>query len=268
MNNFQTPIDIANRAIQHVGGRRLTADTTIAQWAADVSQEAAETYFAYDKTRLSELRRNLWVFATRKVALRALDTTSTFLDFIAGSPWQTGYTYVDGTTGYPAGSVVGYLGQIWVSLVNANTATPGILPAAGEALAWDSYFGSLVANAWNDSIQNTDTTNNTSYHAGELVYMMTGRAAGNVYASIVEGNQNEPDVVDAWSDTILYTNTTNVVSYNGINYQNTSALNFNNQPPNASFWTTTVTAPTVSNSWIQIAQEGSRSWCRTRSSTR
>lgn len=238
---FFKPEDIANRAAQHLGKPQIRSLT-------EQSDVALEINACYDRIRDAELARNLWTFATRDVALRALDTTSVVVSF---ETWSSTYTYIDGTSGYPAGYVVkDAAGNLWVSLVNGNTTTPGAFGTAGAALTWESYFGNRAANVWNDSIQNTITTNNTSYHLGELVYIA---AAGSykIYVSIVEGNQNEPDLVDAFSATTMY-RTGAVVSQNGTNYQSLQNLNFGNTPPSASWWTTIVTNPTVSGSWIQL----------------
>lgn len=240
--DYLAPVDIANRACQHLGVSRI-----FSLFPPDQSKQAVEMAFSYDKVRQAELRRNLWVFATRKVAMRALDTTSQLLTFEA---WSSAYTYVDGSTGYPAGYIVrDSAGFLWVSLAGANTSSPGA-PTPGFAAKWDSYFGNLIANAWNDSVQNSSsTTNNTSYHLGEISYLLTD---GTIYVSIVEGNQNNPEVVDTWSGTTLYPAGA-VVAYNGVNYQGLVGLNFGHEPDtNPGFWTTTITNPLVSGSWIQL----------------
>lgn len=230
---FSSPYDIANRALQYCGVSRIST-------FSDNSKAAAETSFIYDKVRRAELRRNLWVFATRRVALRALDTTSSLLTFEAYSSGKT----------YPAGYIVTSGNQTWVSLIGGNLGnTPGT-PAAAGYLPWDIYFGPVVANAWNDTFENSNVaTSNTSYHMGELVYLFS---TGNIYVSLVEGNQNEPDTVDTWSNEIMYA-VGAVVSYNGVNYQSLVARNFNFEPDTSpTQWTTTVTNPTVSGSWVQL----------------
>src|SRR5260370_40422134 len=116
--------------------------------------------FEYDKIRRAELRRNLWTNATRTGAIRALDTTSRLLNFPAYAA----------STPYPAGYVVTYGNLTWVSLIDANLSnTPGTAATSGQ-LPWDTYYGPVACNAWNDTIQNTVTTNNTSYHIGEIAY--------------------------------------------------------------------------------------------------
>ena len=56
---FVSPVDIANRACQHIGAKRITAFTD------DVVQ-ATELGFVYDKLRRRELRRNVWGFSIRR----------------------------------------------------------------------------------------------------------------------------------------------------------------------------------------------------------
>ncbi len=203
-------------------------------------QEGVEIVQMYDRVRRAELRRSLWVTATRTVALRALDAASSFLTFEA---------YAAGTT-YAAGYVVTSGNMTWVSGVDGNVGnTPG-LPVASGAQPWAIYFGPRACNPWNDTLQNLSTSNNISYHVGEMVYLLT---TGVIYTSLVEGNQNQPDVVDAWSATIMYS-TGAVVNFNGTNYQSRVNQNFGYQPDaSPTQWTTTVTNPTVSGSWLKLA---------------
>ena len=259
MPAFETPVDIANRACQHLGKPRVYTLFPI----PDQSDAAQEIAACYHKVRAAELRRNLWAFATRYCALRALDTTSQLINFAA---WSATYTYVDSSTGYPLGYVVKYDAgqgsQLYVSLANGNTATPGTPPTAGSSQLWEMYFGNLVCNAWNDTNENTtSTTTNLSYSMGELAYILlpsTGAEsnAGNIYVSIANNNTNQPDVVDAWSSAIMYA-VKAVVTYNGTNYQSKINQNFNIPPTGATestaAWTSTVTQPLVSGSWIQLS---------------
>jgi hypothetical protein len=229
---YQQPLDIYNRALRNLG--LPVAGTVYDQ--TPVQEIAA----IYDKVRRAELRRNLWIFATRTVALRALDTTSQVLTFGA---------YAAGTT-YPAGYIVSYNNTLWISKVNANLGnTPGSPVSSGQQ-PWDLYFGPLIINTWNDSIQNTSTTNNLSYHIGELAYYLS---TGHVYSSLVEGNQNDPTAVDTWSATTMYSSGA-VVSYNSTNYQSLVDRNFNYTPSTSpTQWSLTVTNPTISGSWIYLS---------------
>ena len=67
MAEYLTPIDIANRALDHCGIPNIAAFT-------DNTKAADRTNAVYDKLRTAELRRNVWRFAVRKMALRAVDT--------------------------------------------------------------------------------------------------------------------------------------------------------------------------------------------------
>jgi hypothetical protein len=66
---FTTPLDIVNRALQHCGRRRIFSFT-------DLTDNAQEMAFLYDKLRRAELRRNVWTFATRRTVLRPIDFTT------------------------------------------------------------------------------------------------------------------------------------------------------------------------------------------------
>ena len=68
---FVLPLDIMNRACQHLGVPRITSLNPI-----DDTKEAAELNFVYDKVRQAELESNLWRFATKRViraVLKAAD---------------------------------------------------------------------------------------------------------------------------------------------------------------------------------------------------
>lgn len=232
MSAFQQPLDIVNRALMRCGCPIMGS--------INDQQEGVTIVQMYDRVRRAELRRNLWVTATRTVSLRALDAASCLLNFEA---WASGTTY-------GANYVVTYGNQTWVSLVDGNLGNvPGTAVTSG-ALPWDRYFGPRAANPWNDTLQNLSTSNNISYHVGEIAYFASN---GTIFASLVEGNQNEPDLVDAWLATIMYSSGA-VVSYNSTNYQSRVNQNFNNQPDaSPTQWTSTVTNPLLSRSWVKLA---------------
>lgn len=69
MLSFQSPVDIANRALQHVGALRIVSFT-------DDTKSAGEVSFVYDKVRQAELRRNCWRFAYRNAVLRPVNSLS------------------------------------------------------------------------------------------------------------------------------------------------------------------------------------------------
>jgi hypothetical protein len=163
---FQTPVDIANRALQHIGSPRIAA-------FADNSKPASEANFAYDKTRRSELRRAVWAFSKRRVVLRAITTTSHIL-----SP----ATYNAGTTYAAFAIVADTAGAWWQSLQSANT---GNTPAVGSAF-WTAYYGAQTAEIWATGV---------TYYAGDLVY----KAGGNVYISNANANAaNDPVGGSPW----------------------------------------------------------------------
>ena len=63
MSRFLTPVDIANRALQHLGAKRI--NTTYG--FTEDSRNASEIASCYDKLRRAELQRNVWTKATSGV---------------------------------------------------------------------------------------------------------------------------------------------------------------------------------------------------------
>src|SRR5438105_4895232 len=101
---FLDSLDVANRALQHVGGIAIASPT-------EDSKNNIEVSAVYDKVRRAELRRNYWRFSIRNVALRAVDTTTLKL-------WPALY---DATIIYLPGAVVRDTnGQFWVSILEEN----------------------------------------------------------------------------------------------------------------------------------------------------
>lgn len=239
MPGFATPFDICNRALQHC---RKPAISTF----ADGTLEANEMAFAYDKVRRAELRRNVWRFATRRVILRPLDSSS---------QWLTPPTWASATA-YGIGDIVFYGTQLWVCEIANTGQIPGVVPTNG-VLYWDSYFGSIMVDIFNapvepDSQLAPGSLLPTSYFAGELVYTTPGDGTYTVYRSLLDGNIETPSIVDGWDNSTSYLSG-QVVSFNSVNYQSLVNLNLNNEPDlSPSQWSTTVTAPLVSNSWRQV----------------
>jgi hypothetical protein len=237
------PLDIANRALQHVRFPHISS-------FAEGSAPAYETAFVYDKLRRAELRRNAWRFAIKRVTLRALDYASVVL---------TPSTYAAGTT-YPTGAIVQYpanSGAYWISLKDSNTGnTPGV-PTAYGVLSWDQYFGPLTMDPFNWAGGSAAPTIPLSYNVGELVFTTPGDGTYTIYRAQRAGSALDttptPSAVDTWEDNILYSSG-DVVSYNGTNYQSRVNFNVNNVPPtSATQWTSTVTNPAVSGSFQTIA---------------
>ncbi|MGE3279684.1 MAG: hypothetical protein AB7H90_03500 [Alphaproteobacteria bacterium] len=148
--SYFTRVDLANRALQHLGVPRIST-------FADSTRQAREAGFAVDKLRRAELQRSVWTFATRRAVMREVVGTTLDLSFA---------TYAAGTT-YGAGDVVkDSNGFLWLSRKASNTGnTPG---GEGTNPYWVSYFGPVVAQAHSTSVAYLpgDMT-----HADNVVYL-------------------------------------------------------------------------------------------------
>jgi hypothetical protein len=228
---FQTNIDVANTALQFLGQPRIVT-------FADDAKGAAEIAFCYDKLRRAELQRNIWRFAVRTVALRAIDPTVLMLDPAA---WNIADTYL-------LGSIVSYNGQTWQAL---QPVPAGQEPDTTGAY-WDVYSGSMNVTQWLDPTQSTNTTVVGGYYAGELVYVLTGTSVA-VYLSLINGNQVSPATIPAWSATTTY-NKNDTVTLAAVTYQSLIDLNLNNSPPGAQWQAIPGTQPQsmVGQSWMKL----------------
>jgi len=90
MSVYGAPVDIVNRALQILELPRVNS-------LNDSNPSAQECLFLYDKLRRAMLRRHVWTFATRRVALRPIASTTVLMHPA---------TWVPGT--YPSGSIVEY----------------------------------------------------------------------------------------------------------------------------------------------------------------
>ncbi len=198
---FQIPLDIQNRACQHLGATRIAA-------VDEDSVNNAETTFAYDKLRRAELRRNSWRFAIKKAPLRPIDNT-TFL--LSPALWNAGIQYLPGSIVQDAS------GYLWVSNQANN-----INNAPGSSDVWDGYYGSMTVDVF-------DTTGGTAYFAGDVVYVANADSSYNVYMSMQNANTETPNVADAWSATATYQQDETVL-YSGVQWRSLIALNTNNTP--------------------------------------
>ncbi len=198
---FIDSLDIANRALQHVGAVQISAPD-------EDSKNNKEVAFAYDKVRRAELRRNVWRFSIRKAALRPIETTTLLLSAPA----------YDSTKTYLPGAIVQDTnGQYWMSLKPDNiNNSPG-----GNNDYWDAYFGPLTVSLYDDS---------TSYFTGELVYM-AGADAGSyqVYMSLKNGNADTPNVATAWDSATTYYSD-QVVSHGGSQWRSLLPFNLGTTP--------------------------------------
>lgn len=211
MTEFRSSVDICNRALQHIGSKRITALT-------DDSKAASECSFVYDKLRQAELRGNLWTFATRRAILRALDSTTMR---IRAPTWST-------STYYQPGDLVSDGGFThWQTTIPWNQ---GNNPETSAT--WDFYFGPLTVSEY-------DAT--TTYNAGELVYIQ-GAVAG--LASIfyaLETNDDDPSDYPTWSATTTYRRG-QTVYHSGSHYISTLDLNLNYTPASTlALWVSTTT---------------------------
>lgn len=253
---FSNPTDIANRACQAVGAKRIAAGAL----ATEDSKQAAEINACYDQLRVAEMRRNVWRFAIRNAVLRPIDVTT--MELIPAA-WNSLSTYV-------VGSIVTWNNIIYIS---TNAQNIGLQPDTSPA-QWTQYFGPMTVNLWDSS---------TSYFSGELVYTPTHTGYG-VYFSLTTGNQDVPTSIAAWNNTastnkdglaikttyqrgetasifgfVLQSNIDlnsdqqplanapvwnsaftyslgQSVQQGGITYTSLKNLNVNNSPPNATFW--------------------------------
>jgi hypothetical protein len=222
--SFATPVDICNRALQHCGVSRINGFT-------DDTLQASECQFTYDKVRRAELRRNVWQFSIRKVALRPIDTQTML---IAPELWSNSTTYAYGAL------VTDVSGMIWQSRIQDNLNNNPTDANNTTSYAWESYVGPMTAEPY-------DTTGTTNYYAGELVYETPGDGTYIVYMSLQSGNSADPRVPTLWLNTTTYEDdavveywaawaigTTyaagNTVSYNGISYISLVGGNVGHEP--------------------------------------
>lgn len=164
--SYFTRLDVANRALQHLGVPRITLFT-------DSSRQAREAAFAIDKLRRAELQRSVWTFATKRAVMREMVSTTKEVTFA---------TYAAGTT-YGAGDVVADSnGFLWLSRKATNLAnTPGL---EGVNPYWVPYFGPTMA-------QSHDTA--VSYLPGDVVWVSTA-----AYLCIAAHSNQLPPNVTYW----------------------------------------------------------------------
>lgn len=228
LSGFTSPVDIANRAIQNVGGERITAFT-------DPGIPAEETKFAYNKLRMYEMRRNVWRFSVRRAVIRALDQSTMVF---------TPNAYLAATT-YGQGQIVTDtdafgLTRWYFSRVGANV---GNTPT-NFGQYWEDYIGSKYAYLY-DSTQ--------SYYPGEIVYEQPAVGTINGYLCVVQTDTtNDPATTApaAWDSTIAY-RVGAIVSEGGVNYISLINENLNFDPAStATAWSSTLL--TGSYEWIKL----------------
>lgn len=183
MAEFQSPIDIGNRAAQHCGAKLMDASLGF----TEVSKTARQISFVYGKLRRAELERNVWTFATRRAPLRAIDVNTMEL---SPTLWVS-------TTTYFVGSIVNDgNGTNWISKIpnNLNVQPPSLSSSAGVS-AWEPYFGPVTAMLYDSTI---------AYFSGEIVYTAPGDGTYNVYLSLTSANTLDPSLPNQWVSTTTY----------------------------------------------------------------
>lgn len=204
MTAFWTPIDVANRALQHCGAQRI--DPTLG--FAEVSRNASEISFCYDKLREAELERNYWTCAIRRTVLRPIDGNTMLL---APSLWSQTATYF-------VGSIVSdQNGNLWISRIPNNLANDPLLTTL-----WEPYFGPLAVPLY-------DATGTTAYVSGEVVYTAAGDGTYRVYLSLQDSNADVPATATAWDATVTYFKN-QVVTRTSVAYMSLIDLNLNQDP--------------------------------------
>ncbi len=202
MAEYRTPIDIANRALQHCGASRIGS-----QGFSENSKNASETSFCYGKLRESELRRNVWTFATRRTMLRAVDANTMLLNTALWSP----------STTYFVGSIAAdQYANMWISKIPNNLGNDPLL----TSYYWEPYFGQLSVSLYSSG---------TSYYAGELVYTTAGAGLARVFMSLQNANSDDPATATAWSAASTYSKN-QVVTKSAIAYMSLIDLNINQDP--------------------------------------
>lgn len=214
-----TETAIANRALQYVGGLPLTNLWT------DTSKNAVEIQNCYHMLRRAELRRNVWQFAIRTAALRAINTETNNQRRVTFGAWSAVATYAVNDV------VLGSDGRVYYSRVSSNLNND---PSTRLFDKWALYFGPDSATeyvtTWSGSLsyvtgmhavgsngtvyiatQNSTNQNPvsaptywsattdgvtataTSFFAGEAVFTGT-----KVYVSLANGNEDAPSGSAKW----------------------------------------------------------------------
>lgn len=216
MTAFRIPVDIANRALQHVGAKRISTSDF-----SELSKNCSETSFVYDKLREAELMDRYWKFAIKRATLRARDGNMMLL-----SPglWASGTTYFVGSI------VQDSTGNFWRSNSPNNLGQqPTVSPT------WEPYCGPM-------GIPLYDVTGGTAYGSGEIVYTTPGDGTNRVYLSLIDGNSAVPATASAWDGTVTYYKN-QVVARNSVAYMSRIDLNLNQDPATvyAAEWAATTT---------------------------
>jgi hypothetical protein len=232
MGNFNAPVDIGNRGLQHCGVSAITSFDDDKKGAAAVAN-------CYDHLRRAELRRNVWRFAVRRAILYPVNTplgnapiggTVQPTLLLVPSAWSA-------TRQYGVGHMVTYNNVTWV-----NQATTSVNDTPGTAKNWDAYFGSMCVQPWLAQGTVVTTPNGTvtipapNYNAGDLVYV--GEQA---YVSLENNNAASPTAASAWAATSYYQLGSVVVDSDGFYWRSNINNNLVAQPGVYGFWNSSPT---------------------------
>lgn len=224
-----TQTQIANRVCQKVGAELIATGALL----TEDSKQANEIRNCYDVIRRAELRRNVWRFSIRSIALRPIDTNSKIATFGAYAA-ATSYSVFDIVTD-PAD------GQVYYS--RAGAANVGHTPSTSP-LYWTLYFGSDVAQEF---ITTWDAT--ITYMAGDHAV----GSNGTVYASVGDTNLNHNPISGGgfWAAVTTNIQATSTTFYVGEivrrgNKVYASTANNNSSIPGVANWLALTTQPAVS----------------------
>lgn len=251
---FRTPVDVCNRALQHIGAPRISATLGF----TENSRQASECAFAYDKVRRAELQANVWEFAIKRVVLRPIESpifggpnfSPMFQHpmptmFLAPALWSPSATY------YPGAIVSDGDGTLWLNNSPDNLNNE---PGMGTP-TWEQYFGPLTVEPYDATV---------TYYTGEIVYNSIGDGIFRVYQSLVSKNSDNPTVPTLWGATTNYIKDQIVIFYPGWSslttytagqgvsftdgnyYCSLANGNINHAPsPSSAFWTVIPLPPSV-----------------------
>ncbi len=182
---FASPLDIANRALDHLG-----VPEPLVNFTDTTRVEPAVLGRIYHRVRRAELRRNVWRFAIRRAWLQAISATTMQL---VPKPWIA-------TKVYPPGAVVTFadpLGhvQTWVSLEVANL---GVQPGDTAGI-WVPFFGSPYIQQFLGVVNPPNGVFTPSYNVGDIAYMPLAPGKNVPYYSLISGNLDVPNVPDTWT---------------------------------------------------------------------
>jgi hypothetical protein len=224
---FRNPIDIGNRALQHLGQPRISLSAGF----GEDSKAADEISACYDKLRQAELRRNTWKCAIKKAILRPLDTDTAI---VSPTLWSSATVY------RPGALVSDEQNRLWIGLTSSNTNN-----SPGNSFAWEPYFGPLTADLWDEDIE---------YSQGELVYKTPGDGTYVVYMALVSGTTEDPATGTAYDETVTY-HKNDVVTVSATPYVSLVDFNLDNEPSaSPTKWSTTLVGTGAGSvEWRQLS---------------